>query len=141
MDRQKEERERGVTIACTTKEFYTEKWQREEEMMRECTFTPRLVSAPGLRKQQPRLAWQEQLIGSCGLRPSSPAPPWRSQRPVHDHVLEADERELAPAAELDQPPTEETGGGRQEACEKDVMSTPPPAVLLLPPPVLALSGG
>merc|ERR1712048_1314260 len=25
-DRQKEERERGVTIACTTKEFYTEKW-------------------------------------------------------------------------------------------------------------------
>merc|ERR1712166_129547 len=26
MDRQKEGRERGVTIACTTKEFYTEKW-------------------------------------------------------------------------------------------------------------------
>jgi len=26
MDRQKEERERGVTIACTTKEFYTSKW-------------------------------------------------------------------------------------------------------------------
>jgi len=26
MDRQKEERERGVTIACTTKEFSTEKW-------------------------------------------------------------------------------------------------------------------
>merc|ERR1712193_140883 len=26
MDRQKEERERGVTIACTTKEFFTEKW-------------------------------------------------------------------------------------------------------------------
>merc|ERR1712232_55472 len=26
MDRQKDERERGVTIACTTKEFYTEKW-------------------------------------------------------------------------------------------------------------------
>merc|ERR1711971_1187760 len=26
MDRQKEERERGVTIACITKEFYTEKW-------------------------------------------------------------------------------------------------------------------
>ena len=26
MDRQKEERERGVTIACTTKEFDTEKW-------------------------------------------------------------------------------------------------------------------
>ena len=26
MDRQKEERERGVTIACTTKEFYTPKW-------------------------------------------------------------------------------------------------------------------
>merc|ERR1711988_166165 len=25
-DRQKEERECGVTIACTTKEFYTEKW-------------------------------------------------------------------------------------------------------------------
>merc|ERR1712195_328515 len=25
-DRQKEERERGVTIACTTKEFYTAKW-------------------------------------------------------------------------------------------------------------------
>jgi len=27
MDRQKEERERGVTIACTTKEFYTDKWR------------------------------------------------------------------------------------------------------------------
>jgi len=26
MDRQKEERERGVTISCTTKEFYTDKW-------------------------------------------------------------------------------------------------------------------
>merc|ERR1711862_368747 len=26
MDRQKEERERGVTIACTTKEFHTENW-------------------------------------------------------------------------------------------------------------------
>ena len=26
MDRQKEERERGVTIACTPKEFYTDKW-------------------------------------------------------------------------------------------------------------------
>jgi len=26
MDRQKEERERGVTIACTTKEFYTTQW-------------------------------------------------------------------------------------------------------------------
>jgi len=26
MDRQKEERERGVTIACTTKEFFTESW-------------------------------------------------------------------------------------------------------------------
>jgi len=26
MDRQKEERERGVTISCTTKEFFTKKW-------------------------------------------------------------------------------------------------------------------
>merc|ERR1711912_12831 len=26
MDRQKEERERGVTISCTCKEFYTDKW-------------------------------------------------------------------------------------------------------------------
>lgn len=26
MDRAKEERERGVTIACTTKEFFTENW-------------------------------------------------------------------------------------------------------------------
>ena len=26
MDRQKEERERGVTIACTPKEFYTDTW-------------------------------------------------------------------------------------------------------------------
>jgi len=26
MDRQKEERARGVTISCTTKEFYTERW-------------------------------------------------------------------------------------------------------------------
>ena len=26
MDRQKQERERGVSIMCTTKEFYTEKW-------------------------------------------------------------------------------------------------------------------
>merc|ERR1712230_212565 len=27
MDRQKEERERGVTISCTTKEFFTDKWR------------------------------------------------------------------------------------------------------------------
>ena len=26
MDRQKEERERGVTISCTTKEFFTDRW-------------------------------------------------------------------------------------------------------------------
>ena len=26
MDRQKEERERGITISCTTKEFFTTKW-------------------------------------------------------------------------------------------------------------------
>ena len=26
MDRAKEERERGVTIACTTKEFFTDRW-------------------------------------------------------------------------------------------------------------------
>lgn len=26
MDRQKEERERGVTISCTTKEFFTDNW-------------------------------------------------------------------------------------------------------------------
>ena len=26
MDEQKEERERGVTIACTTKEFFIDKW-------------------------------------------------------------------------------------------------------------------
>ena len=37
MDRQKEERERGVTIVCTTKEFYTEKWH--------CT----IIDAPGHR--------------------------------------------------------------------------------------------
>jgi len=37
MDSQKEERERGVTIACTTKEFFTEKWH----------FT--IIDAPGHR--------------------------------------------------------------------------------------------
>merc|ERR1712196_724928 len=37
MDRQKEERERGVTISCTTKEFHTEKWH----------FT--IIDAPGHR--------------------------------------------------------------------------------------------
>ena len=26
MDKQKDERERGVTISCTTKEFFTDKW-------------------------------------------------------------------------------------------------------------------
>eukprot|EP00277_Geminigera_cryophila_P027925 CAMPEP_0179485712 /NCGR_PEP_ID=MMETSP0799-20121207/62234_1 /TAXON_ID=46947 /ORGANISM="Geminigera cryophila, Strain CCMP2564" /LENGTH=370 /DNA_ID=CAMNT_0021300181 /DNA_START=258 /DNA_END=1366 /DNA_ORIENTATION=- len=31
MDRQKEERERGVTIACTTKEFFTDKWHYTKE--------------------------------------------------------------------------------------------------------------
>merc|ERR1711924_346248 len=31
MYRQKEVRERGVTISCTTKEFFTEKWQDREE--------------------------------------------------------------------------------------------------------------
>merc|ERR1712149_23685 len=37
MDRCKEERERGVTISCTTKEFFTEKWH----------FT--IIDAPGHR--------------------------------------------------------------------------------------------
>ena len=37
MDRRKEERERGVTIACTTKEFYTEKWRHT------------IIDAPGHR--------------------------------------------------------------------------------------------
>eukprot|EP00927_Polykrikos_kofoidii_P068478 TRINITY_DN63841_c0_g1_i1.p1 TRINITY_DN63841_c0_g1~~TRINITY_DN63841_c0_g1_i1.p1 ORF type:complete len:496 (+),score=108.18 TRINITY_DN63841_c0_g1_i1:57-1490(+) len=37
MDRQKEERERGLTIACTTKEFYTDRWH----------FT--VIDAPGHR--------------------------------------------------------------------------------------------
>jgi len=37
MDRQKEERERGVTISCTTKEFFTSKWH----------FT--IIDAPGHR--------------------------------------------------------------------------------------------
>ena len=35
MDRQKEERERGVTISCTTKEFFTPKWHY--------TIVPRVV--------------------------------------------------------------------------------------------------
>lgn len=38
MDRQKEERERGVTIACTTKEFFTAKWH----------YT--IIDAPGARR-------------------------------------------------------------------------------------------
>ena len=37
MDRQKEERERGVTISCTTKEFFTEK------------FHYTIIDAPGAR--------------------------------------------------------------------------------------------
>ena len=37
MDRQKEERERGVTISCTTKEFFTEKWHHT------------IIDAPGHR--------------------------------------------------------------------------------------------
>ena len=37
MDRQKEERERGVTISCTTKEFFTDKWH----------YT--IIDAPGAR--------------------------------------------------------------------------------------------
>merc|ERR1712149_165702 len=41
MDRQKEERERGVTIACTTKEFFTEKWH----------YT--IIDAPGHRDFMP----------------------------------------------------------------------------------------
>ncbi len=39
MDRQKEERERGVTIACTTKEFFTDRWH----------YT--IIDAPGARRR------------------------------------------------------------------------------------------
>ena len=43
MDRQKEERERGVTIACTTKEFYTTKWHYTVIDAPGCTITCRGV--------------------------------------------------------------------------------------------------
>ena len=39
MDTQKEERARGVTISCTTKEFYTVKWH----------YT--IIDAPGMHLQ------------------------------------------------------------------------------------------
>ncbi len=55
MDRQKEERERGVTISCTTKEFFTEKWH----------YT--IIDAPGEYIMEPMCLWQQgaflQLIG------------------------------------------------------------------------------
>jgi len=43
MDRQKEERERGVTIACTTKEFFTDRWH----------YT--IIDAPGKHGRQRQL--------------------------------------------------------------------------------------
>ena len=43
MDRQKEERERGVTISCTTKEFFTDQYH----------YT--IIDAPG--------GWQAQWAG------------------------------------------------------------------------------
>jgi elongation factor 1-alpha len=49
MDRQKEERERGVTIACTTKEFFTDKWH----------YT--IIDAPGARGR------------ACGEKRAAPA--------------------------------------------------------------------
>jgi elongation factor 1-alpha len=49
MDRQKEERERGVTIACTTKEFFTEKWH----------YT--IIDAPG----EPRGGGDALVEGGC----------------------------------------------------------------------------
>ena len=43
MDTQKEERARGVTISCTTKEFFTEKWH----------YT--IIDAPGENPYDPQL--------------------------------------------------------------------------------------
>jgi hypothetical protein len=54
MDRQKEERERGVTISCTTKEFFTNNWH----------YT--IIDAPGERALQPRCA------ARCLLPPQAP---------------------------------------------------------------------
>ena len=44
MDTQKEERARGVTISCTTKEFFTEKWH----------YT--IIDAPGEDRNSPKLS-------------------------------------------------------------------------------------
>ena len=63
MDRQKEERERGVTISCTTKEFFTEK------------FHYTIIDAPGAR-----LLWGEREqaaaagVGSCAAIGCSSVP-------------------------------------------------------------------
>jgi hypothetical protein len=61
MDRQKEERERGVTIACTTKEFFTDKWH----------YT--IIDAPGGWGCWPRVGgalgvgWGGKRARSCAL--------------------------------------------------------------------------
>ena len=55
MDRQKEERERGVTISCTTKEFFTDKWH----------YT--IIDAPGM---QPPSPGQPRDTRGIGRRPA-----------------------------------------------------------------------
>lgn len=60
MDRQKEERERGVTIACTTKEFFTDKWH----------YT--IIDAPGHRCVCVCVSCQQQLVSAHLLAPAAP---------------------------------------------------------------------
>lgn len=61
MDRQKEERERGVTIACTTKEFFTDKWH----------YT--IIDAPGAHSAPASCracaCARSRLVDSCSLWP------------------------------------------------------------------------
>jgi hypothetical protein len=79
MDRQKEERERGVTIACTTKEFFTDKWH----------YT--IIDAPGgCRGFRGAAVWMWVLGGagaalhgaSAAQSPQAAAPPLPLTRPA-----------------------------------------------------------